>query len=212
MATSDPAWAVAIAITDHEALEQADERLRDKGDQPVDGTYRGVEYDQGIDDRTGYSATMGDLLVLGSLEGLRASIDAWRGESLADAPRFDEALADITTTRSHRSTSIRGSCARQLRDVEDVDPQIRRAFRSRRLAQANPVTASLTANADEIVLEAVGDAELIGDAIEEDEAAVTVGELPGDAWLALATPPLGPLLRDGARSRGHPRRGGETAA
>jgi hypothetical protein len=64
------------------------------------------------------------------------------------------------------------------------------------------VTASLTATADEIAIEASGGAQ-VTDALNGDsDAEVTVGQLPGDSWLALATPPLGPIVRSALAAAG----------
>lgn len=189
-------FAFAFAIADREALEQTIERFRARDDQHPAGAYRGVEYDQEADDEAVYSAIVDELYVGGSLGGVRAAIDASKGERLAETPRFEDAIAEVGEDALASLYFDPRALARQLRTADGVDPQIQQAFRSPRLAEADPVIASLTADEDRIAIEASVGAELAGDDAAEDEAAVTLGELPGDAWLALATPPIGPSVRE----------------
>lgn len=192
----DPDWAIALAADDVEALEEADARFRDEGIQRRAGTYKGVSYDLDQDGES-YSAIVGDFYVGGNLAGLRAAIDASRGESLADAPQYEDAVDEVDDDALALAYVDPRELLDQIADTADADPQIQRALRSPELAEAGPVVGSLVARADEIVLEATGDSSLVGDAVDEDDAEVTVGELPGDSWLALATPPLGAVFRDG---------------
>src|SRR5437868_3080388 len=77
--STDPDWAVAIAIADRDAFDDALPRLR-RGQHEA-GTYRGVAYDRDDTDDT-YGAPVEDFYVAGTLAGLRAAIDASKGSSL----------------------------------------------------------------------------------------------------------------------------------
>lgn len=198
----DPDGAVALAVTDRGALDDLIERQREAGEQRAAGSYRGVDYDADRGDDS-YSAVVGAFYVSGTLPGLRAAIDASRdGESLAGSSRFADAQDEVPDDAIASLWVDPQALADQLRSVEDVDPQVRRALGSSQLAEADPVVASVTMTAGEIAFEASADAELAGDALDAGDDAVTVGELPGDAWLAVATPPLGPLIRQALDSAG----------
>jgi hypothetical protein len=195
--SGDPDWAVALSIADGDAFEAALPRLR-RGDRHDVGSYREISYDADRDGKT-YSARVGDFYVGGSLGGLRAAIDASRGDSLADASRYTDAIDavpdDALAFAYFDARALAPALAR-----EDVPAVSRRALAG--LAKS-PVVASLTANADQIAIEASGESKL-GDNFSNG-AEVTVGQLPGDAWLALATPPLGPIIRTALDSAGvHP--------
>ena len=191
--SDNPDWALAFAIADQEAFEGALPRLR-RGDRHGIGSYRGVSYDVDSDHET-YSAHVGDFYVGGTLAGLRAAIDASRGDSLADASRF----AGATDSVPDGALAFAYFDARAVLPAlarADVPPALRRALAG---SATSPVVASLTASADEIAIEASGASDLT--TFDSSDAEVTVGQLPGDAWLALATPPIGPLIRsalDGA--------------
>lgn len=198
-ASGDPDWALALAIADRDAYEAARPRLR-RGDRHDVGAYRGVSYDasrEGI-----YSARVGDFYVGGSLTGLRAAIDASRGgDSLADASRFTGATDAVPEDALASFYVDPKAIADGTGSFGDVPPASRRTLA--RLAKGSPVVGSLTANADEIAIEASGESQF-GDNFSNG-AEVSVGQLPGDAWLALATPPLGPAVRQALDSAGvHP--------
>jgi hypothetical protein len=189
--SNDPDWGIAVAIADRDEFEAAIARLRRNGDERKAGEYRGVTYD--VDDEDVYSARVDDFLVCGSLHGLRAAIDASKGDSLADASRFTDAvdaIPDDALAFAFVDPKTIVDAMRELPDLRDAPPSARRALE--RYRDTDPVVASLTATAEEIVIEGSGETQL--EEIEGSDAEVSVGQLPGDAWLALATPPLGPII------------------
>jgi hypothetical protein len=192
--TGDPDWAAVIAIGDRGAFDDALPRLR-QGQRRA-GSYRGVTYDQDDSDGTTYGARIDDFYVIGTLGGLRAAIDASRGDSLADASRYTDAIDAVPDD----------ALAFAFVDVRALLPALSRgdmpAASGRVLAglAKSPIVASLTANADEIAIEASGESDLTK--TESSDAEVSVGQLPGDAWLAVATPPIGPLVRSALDSAG----------
>ncbi|HMJ01471.1 MAG TPA: DUF3352 domain-containing protein [Conexibacter sp.] len=198
----EPEGAIAVAVADRDALDEEIDRQRDAGDIRAGGTYRGVSYD--VDAESGDpNAVVSDFLVIASsVESFRAAVDASRGDSLADASRYETASGEIDDDALAFLFVDPEPLSRQLGALDEVEPQLRRALRSSRFAEADPVVASLTASADEIAFEAIADSQLVGDALDADDSAVTVGDLPGDAWLALATPPLGPAIRQALDSAG----------
>jgi Protein of unknown function (DUF3352) len=192
--SDDPDWGLGVAIADRDAFEEALPRLR-RG-QRTAGTYRGIRYD--VDEQEDmYGAVVGDFYVAGSLVGLRAAIDASRGDSLADESRYTDAVDAIADDALAFLYADPKAIVTAIGSAEDVPPASRRSLA--RLAEGGPIVASLTATADEIVIEGSGQTQL--DDAESSDAQVSVGQLPGDAWLALATPPIGPVVRsalDGA--------------
>ena len=196
--SGSPDWAVALAIADHSAFDDALPRLRRDGQHPA-GAYRGVAYDEDDTDST-YSAAVGDFYVGGTLAGLRAAIDASKGSSLADASRFTKAAGAVPDNALAFVYADPKAIVAAVGDVNGAPTNARKALA--RFADADPVTASLTATADELAIEASGGAQVTQALSSDSSAKVTVGQLPGDSWLALATPPLGPLIRNALASAG----------
>lgn len=188
----DPDGAIAIASTDRDALDEALARVRSEGDLRRAGSYGGVAYDRDPTDDT-YSAPVGDFLVVGTLTGLRAAIDASRGDSLASSSAFTDVVDDAPDDALALLYSDPRAIVAGAGSLKEAPPATRRALAQ--YADADPVLASVTANADEIAIEGTGDADVV--ALDDDaDGQVSVGQLPGDAWLALATPPLGPVVRN----------------
>lgn len=197
--SGSPDWAVALAIADRGAFDDALPRLRRDG-QHAAGSYRGVAYDKDDTDDT-YSAAVGDFYVGGTLAGLRAAIDASKGSSLADASRFTDAVGSIPDNALAFVYADPKAIVAAAGSIDGAPANARKALA--RLADADPVVASLTATADELAIEASGGGAQVTQALNSDSnAKVTVGQLPGDSWLALATPPLGPLIRNALASAG----------
>jgi len=194
---SDPDFAVIVAVRDQSALRDELERLRAAGDNRAGGTYRGVAYDVDAHDGAPGGAVGDFLVIASSLTAFRATVDAVRGDSLADASRFADAVDAVPDDALAFAYVDVEALLPVLSSREDVPPASRRALAG--LAKS-PIVASLTANADEIAIEASGASELTN--ADSSDAEVTVGQLPGDAWLALATPPIGPLVRSALDSAG----------
>ena len=202
--SDDPDWALVLSIADRDAYDDAVARQRGSGELREAGSYRGVTYCVDAEDADTYSARVGDFLVGGSLRGLRAAIDASKGASLADTDRFADAAEEVPDEAlafAYVDPRQIVEAVRERPDLRDAPPSARSALD--RYRDADPVVASLTANADEIAIEATGGSELAETG--GSDAEVTVGQLPGDAWLALATPPIGPIVRQALDSAGvHP--------
>jgi hypothetical protein len=195
--STDPDWAIAIAIADRGAFDDALPRLR-RGQHEA-GTYRGIAYDRDDTDDT-YGAPVADFYVAGTLAGLRAAIDASKESSLADESRFTDAVGDVPDDALAFAYADPTAIVAAAGSLEDAPANARKALA--RLADGDPVTVSLTATADEIAIEASG-SEQVTEALDSDsDAEVTVGQLPGDSWLALATPPLGPIVRNALAGAG----------
>ncbi|MGB2709964.1 MAG: DUF3352 domain-containing protein, partial [Conexibacter sp.] len=193
--------AVVAAVRDHDALEATIARQRANGTLRKGGSYRGVPYDLDRDDNVP-NALVGDWYVAGNMNAFRDAVDTFKdGDSLADGARFEDAVEPLG---DERLAFLYADPAQLLANVDaPVEPDehtftvevpgLQRLLKS--LRDADPVTLALTARADEIALELRADAAGTPLAQQQD-GGLTVGELPGDAWLALATPALGPIVRE----------------
>lgn len=179
--SAGPDAGLVVAVTDRDALEQELQRLRDAGELRRGGVVEGVPFDVSSEETVGIVDDF--LVVADSREGFRAAIDAARGEGLADVARFSDELDRVPDD----ALAFFWGDPRALAAAQSLGETFSRAVRG------GASIASLTANADEIALEISGPSGLLDD--DSSDAEVTVGQLPGDAWLALATPPLGPLIK-----------------
>lgn len=186
-----PDFALVATIADRGAFDAAHARLL-RGDMHPAGSYRGVAYAQEGTDRTSYAAPVGDFFVIGTLAGLRAAIDAHDGASLATTAAFKGAAGRVPADALAFAYAEPRAVLAALGGAHRASPAARRALAG--FAHAGPVVASLTATADRIAIDASGG--LPSGAVPGGSAAQPgVGQLPADSWLALATPPLGPLVQ-----------------
>jgi Protein of unknown function (DUF3352) len=189
----DPIAGFVAAVQDQDALEQELERLRDAGELRAGGSESGVSYDVTRDGEP--VGVVDDFVVLASTQqAFDAAVDASKGTSLADATRFTDAVGDVPDDALAFAYLDPEALLDAAGGLADLEPDTRRALA--RLAESGAVTASLTATADEIAIEASAGGQVTEALDSDSDATVAVGQLPGDAWLALATPPLGPIVRD----------------
>ncbi|HYV15868.1 MAG TPA: DUF3352 domain-containing protein [Conexibacter sp.] len=193
-AHSEPDVGLVAAARDRTALRHEFDRMRSDGDLKPGGTYRGVVY--GRDKHDGSpTAVVGDFLVAGTtLRALQAAVDTSKGTSLADSSRYRDALGALPADRIALLYADPQAIAPALHAMRGLDPNVERILSSLHLTDGPPVTLALTAHADRIALELVAGSNVIPHS-DSSTGAVSLHDVPGDAWLALATPPLGPLIK-----------------
>lgn len=196
-----PDGAVIISVRDRDAAVRGLERDRDAQDRTA--TYEGVEYTVDSDDGSAYGFVE-DYLVAGTEEGFRASVAASRGRSLADEERFTGAIDELPGDRLAWGYAEPRSIVELLREQALVDPEVRSALEGQeeqldRALGSEPITMALTARADQVAFEfSSGSAELP----DSSTGAVALGDLPGEAWAALAFPLEGEMIAEQLRSSG----------
>ena len=198
---SDPGVSVAAAVRNRAALERELTRERGTGEIVGGGTYRGATYYLDRKARTP-RGIVGDFLVIAnSVHAFRAAVDASKGTGLADSSRYRDAVGALDTDRLAFLYADPKTIAPQLSAMRGVDPNVERVLTGLHLTDGPPLTLALTARADEIALELVAGSNVIPHS-DSSTGAVSLGDLPGDAWLALATPPLGPLIKQALEQAG----------
>lgn len=193
-----PDYAIALALADRGKFEDTLARMRSHGAEHPAGSYRGVSYDQDRRDPTQYEGRVGDFFVMGSLAGIRAAIDTSKGGAqLAADTRFKDAVGGVP---GNALAYVYADPKAIAAGAHATSAAGRRAVA--RYEQAAPVVATLTATGSQIALQATVDKTVAGDLGGSSNAQVSVGQLPGDSWLALATPPLGPLVKQALDTSG----------
>jgi len=185
-----PQFALLIDVRDRSALERELPRLRRNGEQRPGGAYRGVAYDVDTHDAT-WSGIVGSHYVGGSPAGFRGVVDTWKGgPSLAASARYRAAVAPLDPGRLALGyvdpRAVRAGSAALHSAL------LSRLLSAPALAKLKPVTATFTARPDALTLEVDAEGDRTTKLPASDgRGAIALGALPADAWLALATPPLG---------------------
>jgi Protein of unknown function (DUF3352) len=185
--------AAMLAVRDRAAVERLMAHQRAAHRQRAGGAYRGVSYD--VETNGDVDALVGDFYVSGSKRGFEAAVDTWKGApALAASSRFQDAVKALDPDRLAFAYADPHVIAGQLQAAGAAPPAVQQLLGSAKFAGSAPITLSLTARADQIALQLALGSSLVPSSGSASDT-VSLGDLPGDAWLALATPPLGPLIR-----------------
>jgi hypothetical protein len=185
-------FAVALSVTDK---GKADDFLKRTATTGRKGSYRGVGYTIGSDgDAVGRS---GDFILLGTLPEFRRSVDAQKGDSLADNDRFKSAVGKLDKNRLGTfyvdiRALITAGLAANPSERQNFD-QFRRIFP---IDQIGPIVGSLQANGSRLKLASTiqgHGAETLSRLGLLTGAGSTklIGELPGESWAAYGAPNVG---------------------
>lgn len=185
-------FAVALSVTDKGKAEDFLKRTAEKGRK---GSYRGVDYTIGSDgDAVGLSD---EFILLGTLPEFKRSVDAQKGDSLADSDRFKTAVGKFDNNRLGTfyfdiRSLINAGLAANPSERQNFD-QFRRIFP---IDQIGPIVGSLEANGTRLKLastvqgqgaEALSRLGLLTGA----GSTKLIGEVPGESWAAYGAPNVG---------------------
>jgi hypothetical protein len=195
--TQEPDAAVLVAVTDEDAAQTAIDKVLESEDLEAEPkTYEGTDYslvpDEGVGVAVGF---LEDFMILGSEPALKLSVDAFRGDSLADAAGYEEAFEGLAEDQ----------IATMYFDTEGlVEAGVESSFASSEeragmetLADTGPIGVGLHVRSDAVVFEA--SARLPDDPAVLDIVEGLAGEgtesvmtrLPEETWFAWAVPNLG---------------------
>ncbi|MEA2424787.1 MAG: hypothetical protein QOH13_1197 [Thermoleophilaceae bacterium] len=184
-------WAVVIATTDEAAAR--DTIAKDTGSNARKQTYHGTDYL--IDTSNGDTAqgVVDGFLVVGSDAGMKAAIDASKGQSLSASDRYKEAIKDANSDRvalvyEDLSGILQAVAGASGGSLGPAAPLLGRMFGGK------PVVATISAEQQALVIDgslvpsgALGS--LLG------SSTPLVGDAPADSWLAAGKADFGQSLK-----------------
>jgi hypothetical protein len=191
--SGDSRFAVALAVTDKGKAKDLLKRTQQPGRKT--GSYKGVDHTIGSDgDAVGLS---GDFILVGTLPEFKRSIDAQKGDSLADNKRFKDAMDGLDKNRLGSfyvdvKSLINTALAADPAERANFD-QFRRIFP---IDQLGPIVGAFKANGARLKF----DSTISGQGSEAFTrlglltgagSTKLLGELPGDAWAAYGAPNVG---------------------
>ncbi|HEY7266572.1 MAG TPA: DUF3352 domain-containing protein, partial [Solirubrobacterales bacterium] len=174
--TTNPTAALAFARKASGATETS----------PAPQTYNGASYQTEPDDQTTAFGTVGDFLVIGSVDGFKAAVDAEQGDSLGDDDDFKDALGKLPSDRLGTFFTVPRTLFNAIGSAQFGQQQQALLEKSAGESLDQPVSGALTASADSFHLEFIG-----GDNGVETPESSLVGNVPADSWLALGLGNLG---------------------
>lgn len=172
----EPEGVIAIEIDDEEQARATLEDAAAEGER--DATYDGVDY---AVEEDGAAAGIVDGVLLGASdeESFKAAVDASRGDSIADAQAYQQAIEQAPDERLMSAYAETDGLLNLIADSGAVGPDVLEAIeQAPGLEPGAGVVASLVAEEDAMTL----DLSAPGEAADGQ----SVADLPGGAWFALA--------------------------
>ena len=198
-AGGEPGGAVAVAVKDADlAQAKIDELAKRNGEKLTPRSSGSHSYEVSSDGTA--VAVEGDYAFVGTEGEVKRGLATLDGDGLAEEDRYVNAVKPLTSDRlAHSFLDLKTLFDAAIRSDPSAASQLgpfRGALTT--LMAGGPQVTSFSATGDRLTLETVmksgGIAGQLG-ALIGVEASPLLGELPGDAWGAVAVPKLGPSLR-----------------
>ena len=163
---------------------------KSEGTSGAPKTVDGVTYQVAKDGKTAY-ATAGNFLLVGTLAGVTAAINADHGSSLGDSSDFKNAIGDLPSDRLGTLYTVPKDFIAAL-GPSQVPPSQQHALESAAGDALNqPVAGAVSASSDSIELQATGGS----NGVETPQSSL-LGEVPSQAWLAFGIANLGDSIKN----------------
>lgn len=193
--SSTPDFGVLVAVDDADAAREFLEGAADETQGAwEERSYEGTDYFS-----TAFGAAVGVVddatLVLGTEAGFQVAVDSSAGESLADSSEYAERMDALSDDGLASVFFEPGATVEAILASENVEPEVARMWTpllGGLLSEPIAATVSATPDSFSVDLAAVLDTNAL---LGADPSLLT--ELPGDSWLAIAVPELGPALDHG---------------
>ena len=193
---AEPSFAVIVASKDGEAAAAALARFEQTSNSKSSArSYEGLDYK--VADEGMAFGIVGDFVVLGTEDAFKRTADTRDGDKLVDADRYEQAIGELEEDRlGHYYLDAKPLLAAAL----EQDPEAARSFEQFKsilpLDKLGPITGAFTADGAGMALDTVVTGVPEGPfrdlaRLWSGGASELIGDLPGDAWVALATPKLG---------------------
>jgi Protein of unknown function (DUF3352) len=198
---TEPTAAAIIATTDADAARDALQRLaRAGGSGNRSRSYKGVAYTLTHDDTA--VGMVGDWVVSGDEAGFRRTVDGRDGEHLDGEQRYSDAIDKLEDDRlGHFYVEPRGLIDAAAKQDPAGAAQLRQLKSFFPFDKLGPVTGAFTADGEGMALDTVlrevpkGPLRNLAE-LSAGSGSDLLGELPGDAWGAFASPHFGETLQE----------------
>jgi hypothetical protein len=188
--------AVVAAATDEEEARAALDRAVEGSDESFsERTYEDVDYRASAESAVG---VVEGFAVIGTEPEFKRTVDAVKGDGLDSSDRFQAALEDLEEERLGTFyvdvKAVVDQAARQDPEAAEQLQQARRVFPFDRIG---PVAGAFMADGERLAVDTVTDVPegTLPGGLGGEGSTPLVGELPGDAWLALGSPDFGAAVK-----------------
>jgi hypothetical protein len=196
----DPGYVVIVAAKDTEAAQEAiDKGVKSDGGKVKERSYSGVDYQ--VDDDGVAAGIVGDFFTVGTEAEFKRTVKAQDGDSLAESKQYKDTIDGLDDDRIgqfyidlkpfiEQSLKSDPEAAKQLEQVRSIFP----------IDKLDPIAGALLADGDRIAFDSITH----GPGVKALKAlgpltgtgsTPLLGELPGDAWVAMGAADVGPSVK-----------------
>jgi hypothetical protein len=191
-----PSYAVIVASKDGAAAKAALARIQKASDGSYTArSYDGIDYE--VDDEGVASGMVADFVVVGTEDAFKRTADTRDGDKLADSDRYENAIGQLEEKRlGHYFLDVSPLLDAAVKRDPETAQDLERFQAIVPADKLGPITGAFTADGDGMALDTVVTG--VPDGVFRKLAQLwaggasdLMGDLPGDAWGAFATPKLG---------------------
>src|SRR5215217_3656724 len=191
--------AFIAACTDEEAAQAAIDRgVKGSEKSFAKRSYEGFDYQASDESAVG---VVEDFVVAGTEPEFKRTVDAIKGDGLAEEDRFGKATDGLADSRLGTFyLDVKTLLDQAARQDPEAAQQLEQAKRMFPFDKLGPVAGEFLADGERLAVNAAADvpegsaAGSLG-AITSGGATPLLGELPGDSWAALGSPKLGQTMK-----------------
>jgi hypothetical protein len=195
-----PGYVVIVAAKDTEKAQAAiDKGVKSEGGKVKERSYSGVDYQ--VDSDGVAAGIVGDFFTVGTEPEFKRTIKAQDGASLAEEKRYQSAIKGLDDNRIGQFyVDLKPFLEQALKS----DPQARGQLEQFRsifpIDKLDPVAGALLANGDRIAFDSITRGSGVKalksfGPLTGTGSTPLLGELPGDAWVALGAADVGPTIK-----------------
>jgi Protein of unknown function (DUF3352) len=195
----DPSGAAVVAVTDSDAAMQSIRKgATSDGEKLTDRSYKDVDYV--VDSDKVAAGVAEDYLLIGPEPEVKASIDAVKGDSLAENDRFKDSVDELDDERLASFYMDLKPLIQLAQREQPNDQDLQQLQQLVPLDKFPPIVGSFAANGDRLALDfAVHGKDLkdLGPLAQGYASGSTplLQELPGDTWAAFGSAKYGQTLK-----------------
>ena len=196
----EPGYVVVIAAKDTEKAQAAiDKGVKSDGGKVTERSYSGVDYQ--VDDEGVAAGIVGDFFTVGTEAEFKRTVKAQDGDSLAEAKRYKSAIDGLEDERIGTFyVDLKPFIEQALKSDPQAAGQLEQFRSIFPIDKLEPLSGALLADEDRIAFDTLTrgkgvDALKTFGPLTGTGSTPLLGELPGDAWVALGAADVGPSVK-----------------
>ena len=195
----EPGYVVVIAAKDTEKAQAAIDKGVKSGGKVTERSYSGVDYQ--VDGEGVAAGIVGDFFTVGTEAEFKRTVKAQDGDSLAEAKRYESAIDGLEDERIGTFyVDLKPFIEQALKSDPQAAGQLEQFRSIFPIDKLEPLSGALLADEDRIAFDTLTrgkgvDALKAFGPLTGTGSTPLLGELPGDAWVALGAADVGPAFK-----------------